>query len=276
MNRMIALTGKFTSSFIARIKATVRPRLLITIVVAIIALIGGFVLAQAPSAFAAVMTMARLSIPNIPATFNYQGYLRDDQGNLVTGTYNITANIYDDPESGNLIHSETIENVNVRDGRFNIVLGDLVPLGTTFDGVPRYIGISLNSEPELIPRERVHGVPWAIHASDASNASNADHADVADLAGIANAAYRAGDLNTMNIAEYHTEISSYPLEQSLSLELYEDAASGDAMCFLTEVQTSEGFNTGCIIDITPDGFAHLITEPFNYCSAVCIRWDRQN
>ena len=33
-----------------------------------------------------------------------------------------------------------------------------------FADVPRHIGISLNNDPELIPRQRLHAVPWALTA----------------------------------------------------------------------------------------------------------------
>lgn len=150
---------------------TFRPQLLTTVVVGLLALIGGFLLANGPAARGALEKAGLLANPVIPVTFNYQGFLREADGTLTNGTYKITAKVYDEAAGGIFMYTEMFENVTVRDGLFNIVLGDQGSLENTFDSAPRYIGITLNDEPELIPRERVHGVPWAIHATNATNAT---------------------------------------------------------------------------------------------------------
>ena len=102
----------------------------------------------------------------IPTTLNYQGHLRDPDGALTTGTYTITARIYNAATGGSGLYTTTLPSVTVRDGLFNIVLGDDPALPEpVFATAPLYIGISLNSEPELIPRQRLHAVPWAFQAS---------------------------------------------------------------------------------------------------------------
>lgn len=109
----------------------------------------------------------------VPSTFNYQGFLRDSTGNLVTGSYTITAKIYSTATLGSALYEETFYAVTVRDGLFNVVLGDdpgSYDLKTVFDEMPRYIGITLEPDEELIPRQRVHGVPWALYATNASYA----------------------------------------------------------------------------------------------------------
>jgi len=106
----------------------------------------------------------------IPQTMNYQGFLREPDGSLTTGSYTITARIYElaAPADGETIfYTTTIPDVTVRDGLFNIVLGDDPPLpAAAFSDAPRYIGIDLNDGAgELIPRQRLHAVPWALTAS---------------------------------------------------------------------------------------------------------------
>jgi len=112
--------------------------------------------------------------PVIPATFNYQGLLRNPDGSLTTGSYTITARIYDAAASGSALYTETFPNVTVRDGLFNIVLGDNPQgqdLQAGFSATPRYIGITLVGQgDELIPRQRLHAVPWAMYATNASQA----------------------------------------------------------------------------------------------------------
>lgn len=117
----------------------------------------------------------------IPPTFNYQGTLRDTQGNLVTGVRNMTFRIYDAVIAGTKLHEETINNVSVRDGVFNVVLGDSTPLNANvFANGPRFIGITIAPDAkELIPRQRLHPVPWAQLATNATNATNAANAATA-------------------------------------------------------------------------------------------------
>ena len=106
----------------------------------------------------------------IPTTLNYQGYLREPDGSLTTGTHDITANIYSDTTGGSSLYTTTLPGVTVRDGLFNIVLGDNPALpADLFANAPLYIGISLNSDPELVPRQRLHSVPWAFQASTLVN-----------------------------------------------------------------------------------------------------------
>lgn len=109
----------------------------------------------------------------IPQTMNYQGFLRDPDGSLTTGSYTITARIYDQAAGGTKSYQTTVPNVTVRDGLFNIVLGDAPPLpDAALSEAPRYIGIDLNDGAgELIPRQRLHAVPWAFTATTASTAT---------------------------------------------------------------------------------------------------------
>jgi hypothetical protein len=110
----------------------------------------------------------------IPTTINYQGYLREPDGSLTNGSYKITAKIYSAATGGSSLYTTSLPEVTVRDGLFNIVLGDdpLMP-ATVFTSSPLYIGISLDSDPELIPRQRLHAVPWAFQASTLVNNAQA-------------------------------------------------------------------------------------------------------
>jgi hypothetical protein len=106
----------------------------------------------------------------IPTTLNYQGYLREPDGSLTTGTYAITAKIYSAATGGSPLYTTTLPDVTVRDGLFNIVLGDNPALpASVFANAPLYIGMTMNSGAELIPRQRLHAVPWAFQASTLVN-----------------------------------------------------------------------------------------------------------
>jgi len=135
---------------------------------------GGSALASVSAARGTASGQASASAAVIPSTFNYQGLLRNPDGSLTTGSYTITARIYDTAATGSALYTETFSSVTVRDGLFNVVLGDN-PQGQNLTGVfaemPRYIGIQLDDTPELIPRQRLHGVPWALYATNAMTAT---------------------------------------------------------------------------------------------------------
>lgn len=123
-------------------------------------------------------------------TFNYQGDLRNPDGNQApNGEYTLNLRFYDAVIGGNKLHEEIKSKVAVRDGRFSVVLGDTVPLPPNlFATSPRYLGISVNGEQEMLPRQQIRPVPWALQANNAkvaelaNNATNASHAEVASVA----------------------------------------------------------------------------------------------
>ncbi len=107
----------------------------------------------------------------IPSTFNYQGFLRNPDGSLVTGSFTIRISFYDQLGFGNQKHEETFSDVPVREGLFNVVLGDAdgggiaLPADLFTANAPLYIGVSVGNDPELIPRQRIHPVPWALQST---------------------------------------------------------------------------------------------------------------
>ena len=144
------------------------------------------------------------TIAAIPSTFNYQGTLRRGDGSLANGQYSITFRIYDQPTGGNTLHTETVSNVPVRDGVFNVVLGDSVAVAANvFADAPRYIGITVQGDGEMTPRQRLHPVPWAqqatqaLNATNATNAQNATNATNAQNAAVAASISAGANLNNL-------------------------------------------------------------------------------
>ena len=81
----------------------------------------------------------------VPLVINYQGTLRDMEGNLLSGTYVMIFRIYnavDDPVA-NALWMEEHTNVVVRDGLFNVVLGDITTISPTMFDSPDRIYIFL-------------------------------------------------------------------------------------------------------------------------------------
>ena len=112
----------------------------------------------------------------IPTAFSYQGTLRDASGNLVNGTVNLSLRLYGVVTGGNPLYSEDFANVNVRSGLFTVIVGDAQALpASVFNTFPLYIGIKVNNDAEMLPRQRMHPVPYAMQSSSAQNAVTADN-----------------------------------------------------------------------------------------------------
>lgn len=110
-------------------------------------------------------------------TFSYQGTLRDAAGVLLNGQYKIQLRLYNTPAGGTPLHDETFSSVVVRDGVFSVVVGDGgAPIGATvFDNAQLFLGITVNDAGEMVPRQRIHPVPWAMQASSAQTAVTANN-----------------------------------------------------------------------------------------------------
>jgi hypothetical protein len=108
----------------------------------------------------------------IPRTFGYQGTLRLADGSLANGNFNLTFKLYNVAGGGNALYSETINNVVVRDGLFSVVIGgnSEVP-ANVFNNTPLYLGIAVAPDPEMVPRQRLYPVPWAMQATAAAVAN---------------------------------------------------------------------------------------------------------
>ncbi len=105
---------------------------------------------------------------NVPQTMNYQGNLRDAAGELLTGAYTMTFRLYAvvaDPIEAAL-WSEVHTGVVVREGVFDVILGDITPLPASLFSAStfRYLGVTVDPFQEMIPRQRLSSVPYAVQA----------------------------------------------------------------------------------------------------------------
>lgn len=121
---------------------------------------------------------AATDVATIPNAFSYQGTLRKANGDLANGAFNITLQIYNVVTGGTALHSETFTNVVVRNGNFSVVVGDAatIPAGL-FDNANLYIGLTVAPDAEMLPRQRLFPVPWAMQADAAKTAISAQTAN---------------------------------------------------------------------------------------------------
>jgi len=116
--------------------------------------------------------------PQLPRKMNYQGVLKDDDGNPLDGSHELTLTIYRySPAIGigwQAVYSET-QTVEVNDGLFNVIIGDSTPLNPgVFGGLEGLmapsregnleLGIRVDGGTELTPRTKLLPVPYAFRA----------------------------------------------------------------------------------------------------------------
>ena len=101
----------------------------------------------------------------VPNLINYQGILTDSGGLPVEGPHDLTFTVYDDSTAGAALWIEAHADVDVDEGLFNVILGSVTTIpDTLFDDAGRWIGITVDSDPEMTPRMRITSVPWAMRA----------------------------------------------------------------------------------------------------------------
>ncbi len=104
----------------------------------------------------------------VPHLVRYQGYLTDSGGTALNGSYNLTLRIYNAAVAGTLLWSETQTGIQVSGGNFTVLLGQVNPLNLAFDS-DCWISIEVNSDGEMVPRQRITSVPTAYRAERAEN-----------------------------------------------------------------------------------------------------------
>ena len=117
------------------------------------------------------LTLALLGGVALPlraqSTLTYQGQLFGANG-AVDATYDMAFRLYDMPEGGEALWSESFENIPVVDGIFVVELGNQMALGAVARAThPLYLGIALGGRDEMSPRMLVGTAlraQWAAHA----------------------------------------------------------------------------------------------------------------
>jgi hypothetical protein len=86
-----------------------------------------------------VMVFSGSLVPyDIPHQINYQGMLTDNDGNPLTGNFDILFKIYNHPSAGTKQWEETQTGVWVNEGLFNVILGSVDPIDLDFYETDEY------------------------------------------------------------------------------------------------------------------------------------------
>ncbi len=108
----------------------------------------------------------------VPHQINYQGFLTDDAGNPLTGPYSFTFRIYDAETGGNVLWTETQDDVQAADGLFHVTLGKETALDIYFEG-SLWLEIEVFGE-TLEPRQALTPVGQAFLSEEAEDVYGRD------------------------------------------------------------------------------------------------------
>jgi hypothetical protein len=114
----------------------------------------------------------------IPNLINFQGALTQGNSSPVNTTVDITFRIYDQENAGTKLWEETQIAVQINQGIFNTVLGNITPLPSTiFNGDPVWITFRISGEQdEMYPRQKILPVPYSFRSKSTEHATRADTA----------------------------------------------------------------------------------------------------
>ena len=126
------------------------------------------------------------TLAEVPATFSYQGILKDFEGQPVEdGVYAIKFSIYDAETEGSVLwESEGFIPIQTTNGLFQHILGSTDPIP---DSLSRYsdlwVGIAIDLDEELVPRTKLVSVPFSINTqySDTTGTSLDKTIDASEL-----------------------------------------------------------------------------------------------
>lgn len=125
--------------------------------------------------FAATLLLA-LALPalaTVPTTLSYQGTLTDKAGTGITGSRALVFSLYNVATGGTPLWSET-QTLTVASGRFGAILGVVSSLDVSMLGGDTWLGIGVQGEPEMTPRQKLTSVAYAMKAAVAESVANTD------------------------------------------------------------------------------------------------------
>ncbi|MCJ7620965.1 MAG: hypothetical protein MUP64_12180 [Anaerolineae bacterium] len=96
-----------------------------------------------------------------PTVVIFQGRLTDEHRQPVNDTVSMVFALYATSEGGTPAWSETHDSIAVTDGLFRAYLGESVPLSAEVLSENPYLGLTVGSDSEMSPRQRLGSVPYA-------------------------------------------------------------------------------------------------------------------
>ena len=111
------------------------------------------------------LLFASVTFADVPHMITYSGYVTKVHGGPLNGTFQLTFSIYPDTMGSPADWTETQPEVVVKQGLFSILLGSVNPmLPSAFDGGIKYLGVQVESDPEMRPLTPIVSVGYAFRA----------------------------------------------------------------------------------------------------------------
>ena len=160
----------------------------------------------------------------VPQQLHYNGYLTNAVGDPVDcpdaiqcdAEYDLTFRLYGSPDEGAILWEESHSGVPLFNGTFSLLLGNAVPMSSEVINGSLWLGVKVNEQPEMTPRQKVVSAAFALRAAQSDQAQEA---------------VNASQLGGMNPGDYATQNTVIELQTSLSPVatdgLPEDLADGD-------------------------------------------------
>ncbi len=120
-----------------------------------------------------LLALVQLSLAQMPQTISYQGVLRDIDGNLLDGGFDLTFQLYDATEI--VVWSEGVKLVPVSKGVFSVVLGKAPPPAEPLPDpfpAPAWLAIVGPDGVEMSPHIELTAVPYSLQAGSVSGTGN--------------------------------------------------------------------------------------------------------
>ncbi|MCK4403614.1 MAG: hypothetical protein KAW02_00865, partial [candidate division Zixibacteria bacterium] len=144
----------------------------------------------------------------VPDKINYQGKLTTASGGCLNDTISMTFAIYSDDQGAVVDWTETQNSVIVKEGIFNVLLGSVVLLpASIFDGSAKYLGVQVESDPEMSPLKPMVSVGYAYTTENADKVDGYHAGNSSGQVSVSNGT-KCTNLNADRVDGYHAGNSS--------------------------------------------------------------------
>ena len=162
---------------------------------------------------AMVLFICSAGSADIPHMINYQGKMTAAGGGCVNDTVQMTFTIYADSLGVSADWTETQTEVVVKEGVFSVLLGsvDSIP-ASVFDGSIKYLGVQVESDPEMRPLKPMVSVAYAYRAGAADGGGGGGWVDDGTVVRLESSTDSVGIGTTEPTADLHVEGNAYVSE----------------------------------------------------------------
>ncbi|MBP1468219.1 hypothetical protein EYB53_021085 [Candidatus Chloroploca sp. M-50] len=210
-------------------------------------------------------TVSLLQTGTAASTITYQGRLSDANGSPLTATLPMTFKLYDAQQT--LLWTEVRTGANavpVTNGLFTVALGSVTPLETTTISQAVWLGLSVDGDPEMTPREKLGSVPSAHTVADGAIttsklATGAVTSDKLATGAVTSDKLAAGAVTSATLATQtymardNSQVSWEGGLATISTFTFEDVPAGDLVIQATLTGVYQGGSHGSIFLDSPSG-----------------------